>query len=256
MKRNMALGAVVLALGAGGTALAHNAAAGGAAAKQTEGGLSITPAVMEHNTQPGTLAVMTVANRSAAPLAITVTPRPWVQNAAGKVSPNRRRTLPGVSVNQPKFTLAAGAEQQVVVALNAAPSAGSEYGAVEVIGLPADAAKRKGVILGYRVVGSVHVLPASARDTLSAGKIKASRGTAVLPVKNTGNTIDALSGSLSVKDARGTRNVAVPAVRILPGNTINLQLGSKLTKGTATAKVSLKMRGKTVITLNKKFKVK
>jgi hypothetical protein len=33
MNRNMALGAVVLALGAGGTALAHNAAAGGAAAK-------------------------------------------------------------------------------------------------------------------------------------------------------------------------------------------------------------------------------
>jgi hypothetical protein len=257
MKRNMALSAVILALGAGGTALAHNAAAGGAAAaKQNDGGLSITPAVIDHNAQPGTLAVMTVANRSAAPLAVAVTPRPWVQNTAGKVSPNRRKTLPGVSVNQPKVTLAPGAEQQVIVALNAAPSAGSEYGAIDVIGLPTDAAKRKGLVLGYRVVGAVHVLPASPRATLSAGKIKAGHGTAVLPIKNTGNTIDPVTGSFSVKDARGTRNVAVQAVKILPGNKINLQLGSKLTKGTAKAKVTLKMRGKTAITMNKKFKVK
>src|SRR3954470_20752821 len=138
MKRNMALGAVVLALGAGGTALAHNAAGGGVPPKQPGGGRSIPPAVIEHSAQPGTLAVMTVANRSAAPLAVTVTPRPWVQNSAGKVSPNRRKTLRGVSVNQPKFTLASGVQQDVIVSLGAAPSAGSEYGAIEVIGLPTD----------------------------------------------------------------------------------------------------------------------
>src|SRR3954465_8947802 len=158
MKQKMALGAVILALGAGSAALAHNAAAGGVAAKQSDGGVSGSPAMIEHSAQAGTLAVMTVANRSAAPLAVTVTPRPWVQNTAGKVSPNRRKTLPGVSVNQPKFTLAPGAEQQVVVALKPAPSAGSEYGAIDVIGLPTDAAKRKGLVLGYRVVGTVHVL--------------------------------------------------------------------------------------------------
>src|SRR3954453_6754087 len=217
MKRNMALSAVVLALGAGSTALAHKAAAGGTAAKQNEGGLSITPAVIDHNAQPGTLTVMTVANRSAAPLAVTVTPRPWVQNAAGKVSANRRKTLPGVSVSQPKFTLAPGGEQQVTVSLNAAPAGGAEYGAVEVIGLPTNAA-RKGLVLGYRVVGTVHVLPSSPKVALSAGKIKVSHGTAVLPLKNTGNTIQPVTGSLSVKDARGTRNVAVQALKILPGN--------------------------------------
>jgi hypothetical protein len=255
MKRNMAaLGAVLLALGAGGAALSRNAAAGGAAAvKQTEGGLAVSPAVIEHNAQPGGLATVTVANRSSGALNITITPRPWVQDASGKVSPNRKKTLAGVAVSASKFTLAPGAQQDVNVSLTAA---GYEYGALEVVGLPSDAATRKGVVLGYRVLGTVHILPASPKASLTAGKPKVSKGTAVLPIKNTGNTIDPVTGSLSVKDARGTRNVTVRAVKILPGNTINLPLGSKLTKGTATAKINLKQRGKTAISMTKKFTVK
>src|SRR3954465_15439947 len=97
MKRNMALGAVLLALGAGGTALSQKAAAGGAAVRQREAGPPRTPAVIQPNAQPGPLATMTVANRSTAPLAITITPRPWTQDAAGKVSPNRRGPLAGGS---------------------------------------------------------------------------------------------------------------------------------------------------------------
>ena len=38
MKRNMALGAVLVALGAGGAVLGQKATAGGAVAKQAEGG--------------------------------------------------------------------------------------------------------------------------------------------------------------------------------------------------------------------------
>src|SRR4051812_24219321 len=106
MKRYMALGAVVAALGAGSAALGQQAAAGGAAAKQNDGGLSVSPALIEHNAQPGTLATVTVANRSAAPLVVTAIPRPWVQSTSGKVSPNRKKSLGGVSVDQPKFTLA------------------------------------------------------------------------------------------------------------------------------------------------------
>jgi len=81
MKRSMALGAAVLALGAGGAALVQKAAAGGvAAARQTTGGLSVSPAVIEvSNAHTGALATMTIANRSGAPMAVTVTPRPWVQ---------------------------------------------------------------------------------------------------------------------------------------------------------------------------------
>ena len=78
----------------------QKAAAGGAAARQTEGGLSLMPAVIEHNAKPGALATVTVANRSAAPMAVTLTPRQWLQAVDGKVSPNRRATLAGVSVSE------------------------------------------------------------------------------------------------------------------------------------------------------------
>jgi len=153
MKRYVALGAVLTALGAGGAALVQGAAAGGSAAQMNAGGLSVMPAVIEHNAQPGQLATLTVANRSTAALAVTVTPRPWVQAVTGKVSPNRRSTLPGVSVSQTKFTLQPGAETQVTATLTSAPSAGYLYGAMEVVGVPTDAATRRGVVLGTWTAG-------------------------------------------------------------------------------------------------------
>src|SRR5688572_28307593 len=138
MKRYMALGAVLVALGAGGAALGQKAAAGGAAAAQNDGGLSVQPAIVEHDTRPGPLGTYTVANRSAAPLTVTVTPRPWVQSTAGNVSVNRRATLPGVSVSESTFTLAPGASRDLVATLTSSPAAGSLYGALEIVGLPAD----------------------------------------------------------------------------------------------------------------------
>src|SRR3954454_842740 len=182
MKRLMALGAVVAALGAGGAALGQKAVAGGAAA-QAEGGLSVMPAVIEHGPPAGALAPLTVANRSAAPLAVTVTPRPWTQSASGKVSPNRRATLPGVSVSQSTFTLAPGAEQQVNATLSSVPSAGYLYGAVEVVGVPTDAAKRKGVVLGYRLVGALRIRPTAAKYGLSASNAKSVKGIPTVRVR-------------------------------------------------------------------------
>jgi hypothetical protein len=256
MKRYVALGAVLTALGAAGTAAVQGAAAGGSAARANDGGLSVMPAVIEHNAQPGALATLTVANRSAAPLDVTVTPRPWVQAVTGKVSPNRRATLPGVSVSQAKFTLQPGAETKVTATLGSAPSAGYLYGAMEVVGVPSDAAKRKGVVLGYRLVGSLRVLPAAPKYSITAGNVKASGSTAVIPVKNAGNTVDAVTGSVKVKGASGTKNLTVAAVKILPGKTVNLPAGTKLAKGSYTATVALTQRGKKALSVSKKFKVK
>ena len=227
MKRSMALGAAVLALGAGAAGLVQKAAAGGAAAtRQTQGGLSVSPAVIEvQNAHTGALATMTVANRSTAPLTVTVTPRPWLQAVTGKVSPNRGKTLPGVTVSEGSFTLNPGAEKQVTANLNALPAAGALYGAMEIVGLPTDVAKRKGLVLGYRVVGAIRLLPAAPKASITAGTIKASKGTAVLPVKNT-------------------------------GNTVNIPLGTKLIKGAATAKITLNQRGKRALQVTKKFTVK
>jgi hypothetical protein len=255
MKRLMALGAVVAALGAGGTAIGHKAAAGTAAA-QAQGGLSVMPAIIEHGPQAGALRTLTVANRSATPLSVTVTPRPWTQAASGKVAPNRRATLAGVSVSQSTFALAPGAEQKLDATLNAAPGAGYLYGAIEVVGVPTDAATRKGVVLGYRLVGSLRILPTTRRLALSAGKAKAVRGTAVIGVKNTGNTLDPVTGTVRVKGARGTKNLTIAAVRIVPGETVNVPAGTKLAAGSYTATVRLSQRGKKVLAVAKKFRVK
>jgi hypothetical protein len=254
----MVLSATLLvALGAGGAALGHKAAAGGVAAKQGDGGLSLSPVIIETKAQSGGLATLTVANRSAAPMEVTVTPRPWLQSADGKVAPNRKSTLAGVSVSQPKFTLTPGQETQVGVNLNGAPSGGSLYGAVEVVGLPTDVATRKGLVLGYRVVGTIRVLPGSPKISLTAGKPKAANNVAIMPIKNSGNTIEPVTGKISVKDSRGTRNLSVQPVKILPGKTINLPLGSKLSRGSrVTAKVTLNQRGKRVLSTTKKFTVK
>jgi hypothetical protein len=255
MKRYMALGAVLTALGVGGTALGQMAV-GSTAQQDTAGGLSMMPGVIEHGAQPGALTTMTVANRSKTPLAVTVTARPWVQAASGKVSPNRRATLPGVSVDKTSFTLAPGGEQLVTATLNSAPSAGYLYGAIEAVGVPTDLSKRKGVVLGYRLVGALRILPAAPKTGLTAGKAKAVKGTAVVAVKNTGNTIDAISGTVRVKSSRGTKRVSLQSTKILPGKSVNVPLGSKLAKGSYTATLSLKQRGKTALTATKKFTVK
>ena len=256
MKRVTALGAAVLALGAGAAAYGNKATAGGAAASQAEGGLSVIPGTIEVKAgTTGPLGTMKVANRSAAALTVTVTPRQWTQDASGKVAPNRRSTLSGVSVGEASFTLAPGAEKDVAVNVSSAPANGL-YGAVEVVGLPADVATRKGLVLGYRVVSAFRLAPGTPKTGVSAGKVKPGKGTALLPVKSTGNTLDAVSGSVSVKDSRGTRNLTIAPVKILPGKTVNVPLGTKLQKGSATAKVTLKQKGKTALTLTKKFTVK
>lgn len=255
MKRVTALGAAVLALGAGAAAYGNKATAGGAAA-QAEGGLAVIPGTIEVKAgTTGPLGTMKIANRSAAPLTVTVTPRQWTQDAAGKVAPNRRSTLGGVSIGEASFTLAAGAEKDVPVNVASAPANGL-YGAVEVVGLPADVKTRKGLVLGYRVVAPFRLAPATPKTGISAGKIKPGKGTALLPIKSTGNTLDAVSGTVSVKDSRGTRNLTIAPVKILPGKTVNIPLGTKLQKGSATAKVTLKQKGKTALSLSKKFTVK
>jgi hypothetical protein len=179
-----------------------------------------------------------------------------VQSASGKVSPNRRRTLPGVSVDKTSFTLAPGTEQVVTATLNSAPSAGYLYGAIEAVGVPTDLSTRKGIVLGYRLIGALRILPAVPRTGLSAGTPKAVRGTAVVPVKNTGNTLDAVSGTVRVKGSRGTKSLSLAATKILPGKSINVPLGSKLAKGSYTARLSLKQRGRTVLSATKRFRVR
>ena len=225
----------------------QKAAAGGAAAARRDARRALGHARPDRvqNAQPGALATLTVANRSAAPLTVTVTPRPWLQAVTGKVSPNRGNDAPRRDRQQRTFTLTPGAETKVMATPSTrCPRRGRLYGAMEVVGLPTDVATRKGVVLGYRVVGAIRLLPAPPKAAITAAPIKPSKGTAVLPVKNAGNTVDAVTGRSRSRTARGTKNLTVAAVKILPGKTVNIPLGTKLVKGSATAKVTLNQRGK------------
>jgi hypothetical protein len=253
MKRVMALGATGLVL-VGGAAAGHKATAGGATAAQTTGGLYVSSSTIEAPAKTGAYGPITVANRSAGDLTVTVAPRQWTQATSGDVSPNRRGGLAGVSVSAPSFTLKAGEQRDLTVNVNSIPSAGALYGALEVVGLPADVATRKGLVLGHRIVSSIRLLPATPKTGVAAGTIKAAKGTATLPIKNTGNTLDPVSARIDVKTARGTQRVS-STVKILPGKTINLSLG-KLQKGSASAKITLRQKGKVVVNSTKKFTVK
>jgi hypothetical protein len=124
------------------------------------------------------------------------------------------------------------------------------------VGLPTDAATRKGVVLGYRLIGAVRILPAAAKYALTASTVKAAKGTAVIPVKNSGNTLDPVTGSVKVKGAAGTKNITVAPVKILPGKSVNLPAGTKLAKGSYTATVALVQHGKKALAVTKKFRVK
>jgi hypothetical protein len=161
-----------------------------------------------------------------------------------------------VTVSDAKFTLAAGASKVVDVAVT---TGASTFGGIEVIGIPSDA-PTKGVIAGYRLISSVRLDPASRVYDVKAGKAKlvgkGSKRALVLPVKNAGNTVEPISGSVSLKGPLGTRRSELGSVRILPGKTVNALLSSakKLSSGSYTATVTLKQGGKT-FSVTKKLKV-
>ena len=85
-------------------------------------------------------------------------------------------------------------------------------------------ATRKGVVVGYRLLGTIRVLPSAPKVSLVASAPKVTKGVAVIPVKNAGNTIDRVRAAYG-QGCRGTRNLTVPAVRILPGKRVYVPLG-------------------------------
>jgi hypothetical protein len=234
-----AAGALVLAAG-GAALLAHASPAG---SKAATGGLSISPALIEQTAKPGAPArTVTVANHSAHTLAVSVAARPWRQPRGGLAVPNRRSTLRGVTLSTTSFTLRPKAQRTVTVGL---PSSGELYGALEVIGLPPHAGSKRGIVTGYRLIGSLRADPATPVLELSAGKVTSSGSGAArvltLPVTNRGNTVRPVSGDVDLKGPLGTRSSHIGAVRILPRRTVDVSLGRTrgLAAGRYTASIEL-----------------
>jgi hypothetical protein len=240
MARRAGAAAGVLALAAGGTALLAHAAPAGS--KAATGGLSLSPTLIEQTAKPGAGGAVTVANHSAHTLAITVAARPWRQSHTGVAVPNRRATLAGVTLSATSFDLKPKAQRAITVGL---PSSGELYGALEVIGLPRNADTKKGIVTGYRLIGSLRLDPATPVLKLKTGKVTTSgHGSArvlALPVTNRGNSLTPVSGDVDLKGPLGTRSTHISSVRILPGKTVDVSLGRTkgLIPGLYKAKVEL-----------------
>jgi hypothetical protein len=266
VKTVAATGVAAAAVGGAVIARADDSPARAAAA---DGGLALMATTdsgdkslaIDRPAQAGVSDGFKVANHSDKALAITVKARPWTQSSSGAVSPNRRSTLGGVNVSESEFTLQPGAEKDLSVSLGAVPSAGYLYGALEVVGIPTSAAKAKGIVTGYRLVNAIRYTAATATYGLKAGAAKVSgkgsKKTLTLSVRNTGNTVAPVTGTVKIKGALGTKNGTVKSTRILPGKSIAIGLASvsSLRAGSYTATVTL-IQNKQKTTLSKKIRVR
>ena len=258
--RRIVAAAGVVAVAAAGAVIAR-ADDQSARTAQTSGGLAVSPAMIERQTAVGAANVMKVANNSSGALAVTVAARPWTQSSSGLVSPNRRSKLAGLTVSEDSFTLAPGASKDVTVTLASAPPGGSLYGALEVIGLPTNVARRNGVIAGYRIIGSLRFNPSIRAYNLTAAAAKVagagSKRMLVMPIRSTGNTAEPVSGTVRVRGPLGTRQGSIKGTRILPGKRVSLPLVSakSLPAGSYTATVTLR-QGDKRFTVSKRIRVR
>ncbi len=228
-----------------------------AASTNAAGGLSIAPAFLEHEARQGPVGEIRVANGSAKALTVTVRARPWIQERGGGVRPDGRRTLAQVRLGATTFTLAPGEARKVSATLPARPGSGSLYGAIDVIGTPQGARPRNGILARYRLLGGLRLNPAAAQRRLRVrvGAPRGDRGGVVVPVRNTGNTVEPLTGSARIVGATGTLRATIAAQRILPGGLVEVRLRrGRLQAGRYTAAVTLRQGGRQVAKVTRSFR--
>jgi hypothetical protein len=223
-----------------------------------QGGLSLTPAILETTARSGASDSATITNGTGRRLRVSVRARPWRQSRNGAVAANRRRSLAGVSVGTSRFTLDSGAARSVTVTLSRVPARRSQYGALEVVGKPVK--RRKGINVAYRLVSSLRFNPSAGarRLRLGAGSARVSGKTLVLKVRNRGNTVDPVGGTVSISGPGGGRSGGVSPVAILPGKLVHLRLASVrgLRRGTYTAAVTLSQGGRNMVSVTRRFRIR
>jgi len=230
------------------------AGVGAGEASAADGGLSVTPGILERAARPGGVGSVEIANTTAKPMRIGLAVRPWRQSRSGSVTPNRRKVLGKVRPNRGAFRLGAGATRTVRFSLARLPKNRSLYGAIEATGSPLGR-RGKGVRVAYRLVTSLRLYPsrraqrfrARPRRLFEHGTTR--RGALFLAVKNAGNTIDPIGARVRIaRRGRTLRNTVAPQA-IIPGSTVNLRLTrlrGTLPRGRYTVAVSLTQKGRRV----------
>ena len=222
------------------------------------GGLAVSPSRLEATARSGASGNVTITNSSTRKLKVTVQARPWRQASSGTVAANRSRTLGAVRLSPSKFTLARGASRTVTVTLRRVPARRSLYGALDILGKPAK--RRKGRNVAYRLVSSLRFNPAAGRRKLrlSAGSAGVSKRMLTVKVKNRGNTIDPVGGTVSITGPGAGRSGSISPVSIVPGKTVRLKLLplSGMRKGRYTAAITLAQAGRNIVSVTRHFRIR
>jgi hypothetical protein len=215
-------------------------------ARAAAGGVSVTPQTVEHTARKGNLGSVTVKNTTTDTLRVTVRVRPWIQNrTTGSVGANYNVSLSRyVAASPSSFTLRAGASRSITMKQRRRPPGGSLYAAIDVLGKPRNAKARNGIIPNYRIVARLRANPTKKRVSLRAGRIgyigRGSGRQVVMPIRNTGNTLDPIGGSVTFTGPTSKTN-ALKAITPIPGQVVNLIGGhiSTFKKGKYTARWSI-----------------
>jgi hypothetical protein len=221
------------------------------------GGLSVSPNPLIATARAGATGHATIGNTSNRKLRITVRARPWRQKSDGTVVANRSRRLGRVRVSPATFTLVPGASRSVAVRLRSVPARRSLYGALDILGKPVK--RRPGINIAYRLVSSVRFNPRAGkrRLRLSVGSTGVRSGLLRVKVRNRGNTVDPVGGSISISGPSG-RSGGIAPKPILPGRAIRLPLLSTggLRRGSYTAFITLTQAGRNMISVTRHFRIK
>ena len=243
-----------------GAALATAAVA--AETASAAGGLAVSPSRLEATARAGASGSVTITNSSTRKLRVTVRARPWRQSSSGVVAANRSRTLGLVRVSASKFTLAAGTSRTITVRLRRVPARRSLYGALDILGKPTK--RRSGINVAYRLVSSLRFNPTAGRRKLrlSAGSAGTTgRGSSrmlTVKVKNRGNTVDPVGGTVSISGPGGGRSGGIAPASIVPGKTVKLRLLSLsgMRKGRYTAAITLAQGGRNIVSVTRHFRIR
>jgi hypothetical protein len=202
----------------------------GAQAAQAQGGLSITPATIEKRARRGNIGTFTVKNTTKDTLRVTVTVRPWLQNrSTGQVALNKRASLrPYVRAYPQTFTLKPGS-RTVRLRMIRTTATGSLYGGIQVFAKQVKVKARNGIIPQWDLVGRLRLNPVRKRPNLKLGSTRVlGRGnnrSLILEVRNTGNTLDPVGGSVKITGPTG-RTATIPQVSVVPGQVVQLKGGA------------------------------
>ncbi len=215
---------------------------------QGSGGLSVTPAILEHRAAVGGVGSMTLTNTTRETLRVTVRVRPWRQELSGRVFTDDRSTLTRyVKANRTSFRIRPGAKVPLSFRMRRRTRSGSLYGNVDVLGKPVNTRGRKGIIPQYRLISTLRLHPSRKKYSLRTGAAQVRGGQILLPIRNLGNTIDPVGGSFSITGPT-PRSGTFKAVAALPTKLIALGAGAArgLKKGRYTLNATVTQSGRRV----------